>query len=58
LAKSFARGGGRQIGIFLDLFNVTNAATVTRTADTTPNFATPAEILPPFLARIGARVAF
>jgi hypothetical protein len=58
LAKTFTRGGSRQFSIFLDVCNVTNAATVTRTADTTPNFATPAEILPPFLARIGARVAF
>ena len=41
-----------------DLFNVTNAGTVTRTYDTFPIFGVPAEIVAPMVFRVGVRLGF
>ena len=58
MAKDFVVGRGMQVSIYADLFNVANAGTVTRTFDIFPIFGTAAEIVPPFVARLGARLAF
>jgi len=58
VSKSFGLGGSKDLSLYLDLFNISNAGTVTRTADTFPIFGRPAEIVPPFVARIGARFGF
>ncbi len=58
VAKDFVVGRGMQVSVYADLFNVANAGTVTRTFDVFPIFGTAAQILPPFVARFGARLAF
>ena len=58
VSRTFGLARGRSVGLYFDVFNVTNAGTVTKTFDTFPLFGTPAEVVPPLVARIGARLAF
>ena len=58
VSKDFTLGTDLRLGLFADFFNVTNAGTVVRSYTTFPIFGAPAEILPPFVARFGARLAF
>jgi len=58
VSKAFTVGRGFGLAVYGDLFNVTNAGTVTRSYDTYPLFGVPAEIIAPFVARLGARFSF
>ena len=58
VSKTFDLARGRTVGLYLDVFNLTNAGTVTTTFDRFPLFGTPAAVVPPLIARIGARFAF
>ena len=58
VAKDLDLGRDLRLSIYGDLFNVTNAGTVTRTYDTFPIFDVPAEIVPPFVFRAGVRLGF
>ena len=58
VSKTFGLARGRSAALYFDVFNLTNAGTVTKTFDTFPLFGTPAEVVPPLVTRIGARLAF
>ncbi len=58
VSKTFGLARGRSVGLYFDVFNVTNAGTVTKTFDAFPLFGTPAEVVPPLVVRIGTRLAF
>jgi hypothetical protein len=58
VAKDFTMRSGMQVSIYADVFNISNAGTVTRSLDTFPLFGTAAEIVPPFVTRFGARFGF
>lgn len=58
-AKIFRMGGGREVEVMLDVFNLLNedARTVVN-GNVGPLFGRPIAILPPRVARLGARVTF
>ena len=59
--KRFTLGGGRALGLIVDVFNVLNASTVTALQQTRidhPDFAKPGEIVLPRTVRFGARFSF
>jgi outer membrane receptor protein involved in Fe transport len=59
--KKFEIGGGRRLGVILDVFNVFNASTVTAVQQTRidlPTFGRPGEIMLPRSLRLGARFEF
>lgn len=58
VSKDVTVGRGMQVSVYADLFNVTNAGTVTRTFDIFPIFGAAANIVPPFVARFGLRLGF
>ena len=52
--KTFARGNGRSIGVFVDVFNVLNASPAQNVNwSSGPSFLAPLTIVPPRLARLG-----
>jgi len=58
VAKDFDVARTLRLSLYGDLFNVTNAGTVVRSYQVFPLYGVPAEIVAPFIARIGARVTF
>ncbi len=58
VSKELTLGTDLRLGLFADFFNISNAGTVVRSYDTFPLFGVPAEIVPPFVARFGARLGF
>lgn len=58
VAKDLELARRARLSLYVDMFNVTNAATVTRTLETVPLFGVPAEIVAPFVVRLGARIGF
>jgi hypothetical protein len=58
-SKIFRFGAGREVEVMLDVFNLLNqnASTIINT-NAGPLFGSPIAILPPLVARIGARLAF
>jgi hypothetical protein len=52
--KTFARGNGRSVGVFVDVFNVLNANPAQNVNwSSGPSFLAPLTIVPPRIARLG-----
>ncbi|MGD8331418.1 MAG: TonB-dependent receptor, partial [Acidobacteriota bacterium] len=58
VAKDLAIARNLRLSLYGDLFNITNAGTVVRTYQVFPIYGVPAEIVAPFIARVGARMTF
>jgi hypothetical protein len=58
VAKELTVGRDLALALYGDVFNVTNAGTVTRTYQTVPLYGVPAQIVPPLVFRLGARLSF
>ena len=58
VAKDLDLSGDARLALIFDVFNITNASTVTAENDTNPNFGVPVSVVSPLVTRIGARVVF
>ena len=57
-ARTFRKGDGRQLAVFVDVFNVFNSNAEQNVSWSTNDFLRPLAILPPRIARIGIRAAW